>query len=282
MTTTKPLPPPVRQSTPPQPANGNGGSPQKVESSEFSISAGRQQGAQRVVAYGPGGVGKSTLASLLPGRTLFLDVERSTLDLDVERIDSISSFGQLRAVLQSALLEPYSSIVIDSATKVEELAIAHTLATVPHEKGGRVASIEGYGFGKGYQHVYDTFLLLLADLDRIVEKGKNVVLICHECISDVPNPQGEDFLRYEPRLQCPKSGKASIRNRVVEWADHVLFLGYDVFAEDGKGKGSGTRTIWPQERPDHIAKSRKLVDPVPWNDKADGSIWSAIVGGGAA
>jgi hypothetical protein len=265
----------------PPPPNGNGGQPKIAEPTDFTISTGRRQGAQRIVEYGPGGVGKSTLASLMPGRTLFLDIERSTLDLEVERIDSITSFSALRSVLQSSLLDPYSSIVIDSATKAEELAIAHTLATVPHEKGGRVASIEGYGFGKGYQHVYDTFLLLLADLDRIVEKGKNVVLVCHECISDVPNPAGEDFLRYEPRLQCPKSGKASIRNRVVEWADHVLFLGYDVFSEDGKGKGSGTRTIWPQERPDHIAKSRKLTEPMPWNEKTDASVWTAIIGGAA-
>src|SRR6185436_2846946 len=176
---------------------------------------------------------------------------------------------QLRSVLQSKVVDDFDSIVLDSGTKAEELAIAHTLATVPHEKGGRVNSIEGYGFGKGYQHVYETFMLLLADLDRLIEKGKNVGMICHECISDVPNPAGEDFLRYEPHLQCPKSGKASIRNRVVQWADHVLFLGYDVFAEDGKGKGSGTRTIWPQERPDHVAKSRRLTEPVPWNDKAD-------------
>ena len=30
-----------------------------------------------------------------------------------------------------------------------------------------------------------------------------------------PNPAGEDWLRYEPRLQSPNSGKASIRLRVT-------------------------------------------------------------------
>src|SRR6185436_20399049 len=108
------------------------------------------------------------------------------------------------SALQSKIVDDFDSIVLDG-TKAEEYAIAHTLANVPHEKGGRVSSIEGYGFGKGYQYVYDTFLLLLADLDRLVERGKNAVLICHECVSDVPNPAGEDFLRFEPHLQCPKS-----------------------------------------------------------------------------
>lgn len=276
--TTKPLPPMARPVAA-SPANGHTNATATAPQ-EFTISTGRKSSAQRIVVYGPGGIGKSTLASLLPGRTLFADLERGTLDLEVERVDTITTFAGLRALLQSRIVDDFDSIVTDG-TKAEEFAIAHTIATVPHEKGGRVNSIEGYGFGKGYQHVFDTFLGLLADLDRLVEKGKNVVLICHECVSDVPNPAGEDFLRFEPHLQCPKSGKASIRNRVVQWADHVLFLGYDVFAEDGKGKGSGTRTIWPQERPDHVAKSRKLTEPVAWNEKTDASIWHAILGGAA-
>ena len=34
----------------------------------------------------------------------------------------------------------------------------------------------------------------------------NVILICHDCTATVPNPTGEDWLRYEPRLQSPGSG----------------------------------------------------------------------------
>lgn len=235
-----------------------------------------KDGPQKIVEFGPGGVGKSTLAGLIPGRNLFLDVERSTFSLDVARVASISTFAELRAAMQSDLSDNFDTVIIDSGTKVEELAVAHTLAHVPHEKGGLVSSVEGYGFGKGLQHVYDTFMLFLADCDRLIERGKNVVLICHECIADVPNPVGEDFIRFEPHLQSPKSGKASIRNRVIQWADHVLFVSYDVISKDGKGKGGGTRTIWTQERPDHIAKSRRVSDPVPFNDKSDGAIWTAI------
>lgn len=272
----KPPPPPARKpvSAPP-PTNAGPGST-IVSVDQFVVTTGTQYGAERVVIYGPGGVGKSTLASLIPGRTLFLDIERSTRKLGVQRIDTIRRFDELRAVLQSPILENYDSIVIDSATKVEELAAAWVVDNVPHEKGGRVSSIEGYGWGKGWGHIYDAFLLFVSDLDRAVEKGKNVVLICHDCISDVPNPIGEDFIRYEPRLQTGKSGKHSIRSRIVEWADHVLFVGYDVVAKDGKGKGGGTRTIWTQERPDHIAKSRTVTQAVPFESEVDGTIWNLI------
>jgi len=52
-----------------------------------------------------------------------------------------------------------------------------------------------------------------------------------------------------------------------------------VIAKDGKGKGAGTRTIWPTERPDHVAKSRTLSEPLPFTAADDGAIWSQIFGG---
>ena len=245
---------------------------------EFAIIAGKISGPQRTVEYGPGGVGKSTLASLAPN-TVFLDIEHGTGSLDVPRVETLDTFADLRACLQSNALDGYQTIVLDTMTKAEELAIAHTLKTVPHEKGHFVNSVEGYGFGKGLQHVYDSMLLLLSDLDSQVRRGRNVILIAHDCIADVPNPVGDDFIRYEPHLQAPKSGKASIRNRVIQWADHVLFLGYDVAASDGKGKGHGTRTIWTYELPDHIAKSRSVRAAIPFRDEHDGEIWNLIFGG---
>src|SRR5690606_41783294 len=58
-------------------------------------------------------------------------------------------------------------------------------------KGG----VEGYGFGKGYTHVYDTFLHLLAELDRHVREGRNVIGIAHECTANVPNPRDRKSTR---------------------------------------------------------------------------------------
>lgn len=273
--TTKPLPPPARKAAPPAPEPETAIAP---DGSRFAILSGRVAAPQRIVVYGPGGIGKSTLAALAPS-PVFLDIEHGTHELDVPRVEGIETWADLRACLQSDALSPYKTVVLDSATRAEELAVAHTLATVPHEKGHRITSVESYGFGKGYQHVYDTFLHLLADMDRQIRGGRNVILIAHDCTADVPNPVGEDFIRFEPHLQAPKSGKASIRNRVIQWADHVLFIGYDVISEDGKGKGAGTRTIWPVERPDHIAKSRSVSEVLPFTDATDGAIWSLILGG---
>jgi len=267
---------------PPPPRNGNGPTatataPQNGD--RFAVVGGRIDSPQRVLLYGPGGIGKSTLAALAPN-PVFLDIEGGTRELDVPRVEGIRDFADLRACLQSNALDGYGTIIVDSATKAEEFAVAHTLANTPHEKPGiKITSVESYGFGKGMQHVYDTFLHLLSDLDSQIRRGRHVVLVAHECIADVPNPSGEDFIRFEPHLQSPKSGKASIRNRVVQWCDHVVFIGYDVASVDGKGKGAGGRTIYTSEMPDHIAKSRRVALDQAFESPTDGSVWAAILGG---
>jgi hypothetical protein len=262
---------------PPPPAK-NGTAPTTTTKHEFAITSGRISGPQRIVIFGPGGIGKSSLASLAPG-AVALDLEHGTRELDIPRVEGLETWVDLRSCVQSSALDAYGTICVDTCTRAEEMAVAHTIATTPHEKGQKVTSIEGYGFGKGYQHVYDTFLLLLADLDSQIRRGRNIILICHDCVNDVPNPTGDNFIRFEPHLQDPKSGKASIRHRVIQWADHVLFIGYDVAAtRDGKGVGIGTRTIYTDERPDHIAKSRTVHEVLPFNGPDDGAIWGLIFG----
>jgi hypothetical protein len=253
----------------------------KVEFGKIPSAAGH-----RILLYGPGGIGKTTLAAHAPGKVAFVDLDDSLSSLqgnlatagvidNIVPVSGVETWQDLRTALQSDGWEEIRTIVIDSATKGEELAVAHTLANTLAD-GKRVTSVEAFGFGKGYGHVFDTFLPLLGDLDRHSRAGRNVILICHDCTASVPNPAGEDWLRYEPRLQSPTSGKASIRLRVREWADHVLFIGYDVaVTEDGKGRGSGTRTLYPIELPHCMAKSRTTQVPIAVND--GNAIWSEIL-----
>jgi hypothetical protein len=228
----------------------------------------------RIVLYGPGGIGKSTLAVALSsvGPVAVVDSDdslprlRGQLSLAGASLPGVvpaHDWASLRSALQSDGWGDTKNVVLDSITKIEEWCTAHVIATIPNDKGHNVKRIEDYGYGKGYQHIYETFLLLLGDLDRLSRRGMNVVLIAHECVASVPNPEGEDWIRYEPRLQSPTSGKGSIRLRVKEWCDHMLFLGYDVAVKDGIGRGSGTRTIYTTELPFCMAKSRTTQEVIP-------------------
>lgn len=236
----------------------------------------------RVLLYGTGGIGKTTLGCKAPGPVAFCDAEDS-LDIlrpkleeagiELPALIPAANFKDLLTSLKSPGWEQFRSIVIE-VTRVGEWAVAHTLATVKTKSCQNPHRLEDYGYGKGYGFVWDVFLNLLSDLDRHVRAGRNVILIAHDCIKNVPNPEGDDWIRYEPRLQ--DNDKASIKLRVKEWADHVLFFGYDVIAEDGKAKGSGTRTIYSAERPHCMAKSRTTDGtPIAVEDGTD--VWGQII-----
>lgn len=248
-----------------------------------TVRRGTSASGEKVVIYGSGGAGKSTLCSLLENvgvRTLFIDVGDSTSHLDVARAEPFpETFDDVRTILHDTkLLADFGAVVIDDFTKLEEMAIAWTLETIPKElQGGgtaRVNSVEGYGWGKGYVHVYETFLLILADLDALARQGKHVVGTAHQMTTSVPNPKGDDWLQYQPRLLSTK--QAQLRERVREWAYHLVYIDFDTAVDkEGKAKGGTTRTIYPNPTATHWAKSRLLDEPIPY-DLGSVEFWNRI------
>lgn len=250
----------------------------------------QQRKGHRVVLYGTGGIGKTTLACLAAGKSAFVDADESlsvlagqlkALEVEAPAIVPANDYKSLRSALRSPGWNGIQNVVLDTITKIEEWCVEHTLKTIKTERDRQAEGIEDYGYGKGYQYVFETFLNLLAELDAHVRAGRNVFLIAHDCASNVPNPDGADWIRYEPRLQHPASGKASIRYRLKEWADHVLFLGYDVDVTKEKGqrsakaKGVGTRTLYTAELPWFMAKSRTTTES--FSIQHGEFDWSAII-----
>tara|TARA_R110000851_G_scaffold120002_1_gene248056 strand:- start:703 stop:1455 length:753 start_codon:yes stop_codon:yes gene_type:complete len=245
----------------------------------LNLTEGTIAGGDRIVVYGTGGIGKSTVAAWLPA-PIFLDLERSTKKLQVKR-DIVSGWTELRSKIAGFAANPPSgvrSLVIDSASVAEEFAKEHVVATRRTEKGKSVDSIEGFGFGKGWQFVYDEFVALLSDLDKVADLGFNVCLVAHDVSVVVPNPYGVDWLRWQPKLHSgDKRGEKDIASLVKNWCEHLLFIGYDVQVdEDGKGVGAGTRHIYSQELPTHVAKSRTAQFMLPFTTQAPGDVWQSL------
>jgi len=238
----------------------------------------------RVVIHGRGGVGKSSLADLAPGPVVSFDLDGSLGVLQpphTQRVVGIETWDDLLKGLKDlGAWEKVKTLVVDSGTKAEELALKWTLTNVPaNSTGGHATSIEGYGYGKGYTYLADTWGQLLAALDAHAEAGRNVILICHSCTQMVPNPHGEDAMRYEPRLQAPSGGKASNRLRTLEWADHMLFMDFDTAVnKENKAQAGGTRTLYYTETGWAMAKNRMGLtgsDPVVAGSDA---IWRKVFG----
>lgn len=240
----------------------------------------------RVLLYGTGGIGKTTIACHAPGPVAFIDTEdslprlRSQLEEsgvwgNVGIVRGIFDFASLRECLQSNALDSSKTIVLDTATRIEEWATAWVVENVTHEKGHKVKRIEDYGYGKGYRHVFDAWLGLLADLDRHASDGRNVILLAHDVVAEVPNAAGVNWKRNEPRLQ--KQDNGSIRLRSKEWTDHVMYMGYDLVVDTDTqvGKSQGTVTIYCQEQPFCMAKTRSR-STMFYRDQVAADMWAEL------
>ena len=245
---------------------------------------GKDTTGDRIVIYGDGGVGKTTLACTLPGPVAFFDLDKSLEKLgkqpgseemlaNATEIEGVDTWDKLRRKLQGDGWDGIKSIVIDSATEAQAMAILWMYENIK-EKGATCTSLDSYAYKAGYRYLFDLYCLLLADLEVHVNAGRHVVLICHDTASKVPNPEGNDWLRSEPRLESEKN--CQLRYRVKEWADHVLFVKQDVnVGKDGKGQGSGTRTVYTSELPHCMAKSRTTQGDYALIEGDD--FWSKVI-----
>jgi len=274
MTKAPPAPPPIPKTAAPL------RSPKATipDAVPLSLTSGVIQGGDRIGIYGPSGVGKSTAAAWLPA-PVFLDLERSTKKIAATR-DLVHTWTELRGKVRTFgenLPDGARSLVVDTATVAEELAKEHVIDTRLTEKGKRVDSIEGFGYNKGWQFVYDEFVALLADLDRVADQGLNVCLIMHDIAAEVPNPDGEDYLAWRPLLYAgDKRGKANIVKLTTNWLEHLVFVSYDVNVTDNKASGAGTRTAYTLQLPTHVAKSRTKQFVQPFTLDAPGAMWSEL------
>lgn len=218
--------------------------------------------AQKIVVYGPEGVGKTSFAAEFPD-PLFIDTEGSTEHYDVARTEAPRSWTMLLdQVVEVKAARPCATLVIDTADWAEQLAIRHVCA----EKGWK--SIEDAGYGKGYTFAVEEFGKLLNLLSDVAEAGVNVVLTAHAAIRKFDQPdEAASYNRWA--LALVDAAKMSNAAKAKEWADAVLFANYETIVEtvgDGKGakgkaRGGQKRVLHTQHHACWDAKNRWGLPP---------------------
>ncbi len=239
---------------------------------------------EKLLLYGPSGMGKTTLASLAP-KSVFLGLDdggRKMVGTTLNHVKGLETFWDVRDALQTPkLFEGYKTIVIDTVNTLQKWAEPYMFQTIKHEKGGTVKNIEGYGYGKGYQHLVDTMHLILQDLDGLVRVGYTVVLLAQSGTVLKANPGGEDFLQDGPGLYHNKQdAQKSVRNQYCEWCDHVAKIDYlNVAVKDKKATGATTRAVFILPEPHFFAKSRTITEPIiGFENVEDDSFWNYLFG----
>ena len=239
-------------------------------------------------------MGKSTLAAMAP-KPVFIPLDDGTADLqdpftgkDIPQIEDCHTFEDTRSALhQYDLFDDFETIIIDTATKLQDLSHEYMFKTIPHEKGHTCTSIEGYGYGKGYSHLYDVMKLVLQDADELVRRGKNVIFICQLATRAVPNAEGEDYLCNTVRLYPGSKNLPPVSDLYIEWCDHLFFINHaNKAVSNRKVTGDVTRAVFTSDELHFKAKSRILkggahVPPVvSFSSIDDDSLWYYVFEGG--
>lgn len=221
----------------------------------MKITSGKIEKAQKVVVFGPEGIGKSTFGSRFPD-PLFSDTEGSTVHLDVKRFEKPTSWAMLMAQAEYVKInKPCKTYVIDTADWAEKLAKEHVIATNPKFK-----SIEDFGYGKGYTILSEEWGRWLNKLQEVADAGINVVILAHAFTRkfELPDEVGT-YDRWELKLEKKTAPLTK------EWADAVLFANYEIYVENVDGQGAtkgknkargGERVMYTSHHPAWDGKNR--------------------------
>lgn len=251
---------------------------------------------ERILIYGEGGVGKSTLASLA-SRPIIIPLSDGAKEIrkpNGDRIDcvfGIETFQDLRnALVEPSLWENYDTIIIDDFSELEVLAEQHVVDTYPAPKNrSKVTSLRQFGFdGMGY--LVETMRLILNDLDSLVYQNKNVAGVAHSHLVKIASAEGFDYVQGGPKLA--HNSQYSVRDTVYNWMDCVVQIDFagkivtrDEKEKSGKIEASDERIIFTQKSAQYLRKSRQLKSTgkalpseIAFTSPADDSFWRFVGG----
>lgn len=232
-----------------------------------SIVSERRLPPVRVLIYGPGGVGKTTFGSHARDAVL-ISAEDGADYLNVGKFPPAETWQDVLDAL-TALRDDehgWKTLVLDSIDWMEQLISSHVCAK--HKK----ESLESFGYGAGFALVFDEMRSFISQLERLRrDKSMAIVAIAHAAVRTFNNPEGENFDRYELKLQQSKN--ANVSGLWKEWPDFLIFANYEVLTKDSKksgtkGESTGARFAYTQRTAAYDAKSRLSLPeklPLQWS-----------------
>lgn len=197
----------------------------------INIEKGFKKDPLLLVIYGQEGVGKSSLAAGAPS-PFFADVEHKAAVLGVDRAQ-VNTWQDFLDVIEYMLSgkHEHKTLVVDTADALEGMLHRHLCSL--HSW----VSITAPGFGKGEVMAREAWTSMLDSLDKLrFEHGIHVIILAHSQVRTFANPEGNDYDRYEMKLD--KKAAALFRERSTA----CLFAHYDVAVKTDKEKTVGLST----------------------------------------
>jgi hypothetical protein len=230
-----------------------------------SVRTGVEKKPPRGVIFGPPGVGKTLACSRAP-KPIVSRSEDGLGTIDVPHFpDVCSTYGDVMEEMTALITEdhPYETYVHDSATSLERLIWNHTCQQADPPQ----ASIEGFGFGKGYVEADKWWGQFFDGCDALQARGMMVLITAHSSVYKYNDPTGDDYDRHEISLHKRAKGI------LTKWSDFTGFAHWQVFTRQvdagfnkkiTKGVATNTRLLGLVEKPGYDAKNRySLPDVLP-------------------
>jgi hypothetical protein len=217
----------------------------------------RVPGPFLTLLFGVEGIGKSTFGSECPAPKV-IDLERRTKHLAIARVPEPEDGWTWPDVLEAIRLfetEPHDrkTLVVDTLDELEALLWKYIC------QRDKKDNIEAYGYAKGYQAALDEWRVFMAAIERLQSRrGMNVLLTAHCLVKTFKNPEGDDYDRYQPKINDKAAGY--LKGKVYD----VLFAIEETYAvkkdpnsktERAKGVTTGAHVVYTTRTPGHDGKN---------------------------
>ena len=229
-------------------ANGTVVAPRPAPSWEDGVIEGVVRNGLKFLAYGPAGVGKTSLAKAMP-KAILIDYDKGANQAGVKRKKGPDTWPEALALVRAIAADPrgYKTIAIDTLDPLEDLATQHVCRVA-----GKKSLADIGGFGAGYDALKNEWRLLLSALDMASEKGMNVLLLSHSVVRQTSDPQLGPYEVFTTNLQ-KKTWSLTAR-----WCDIVGFCAYEAsrVKDEKRAIYTGRRELLTTSGSGYIAKER--------------------------
>ena len=210
-----------------------------------------------VTLLGDAGMGKTSLAATFPNPVVVRvedGVQGVPEKFRPDALPVVKTVEQLWEQLNALVSEKhdYKTVIIDSITQLEAIFEKHVVDGDP--KRPRTINQANGGYGAGWVAVGNMHQRVRAAATALVERGVNVVFIAHADRTVVSPPDGDEYTRYDLRLN---------KRSVSPYTDNVDLIGYLALNTYTKGDGErkqavsdGTRKLVCYPTPSNISKNR--------------------------